>query len=151
MHSTEFGKRRVLAKVLRIAAPFAGSTTTVQDPQLLEHQLGALLAFVIVGLGWLDRRRPANRRPLGYMLPVLTVLGSLLLLGHAHSNFTTTQSLTNLINVQHAIFGAFGLFAGVVRWLSLRGLFPERAARLIWPSLIIGLGLFMAFCYRELV
>ena len=75
----------------------------------------------------------------------------LLLLGHAHSNFANTQELTNLINVQHAIFGAFGLFAGVVRWLSLRELLPERPARLVWPCLIIGLGLFMAFCYREAV
>jgi hypothetical protein len=50
---------------------------------------------------------------------------------------------------QHAIFGAFGLLAGTLRWLNLRGLFPDRAARLLWPGLVIGLGLFMTFCYRE--
>ncbi|PWU09966.1 MAG: hypothetical protein C5B50_26345 [Verrucomicrobia bacterium] len=119
------------------------------DPQVLEHQLGAVLAFVLVGLGLRDRRRPGPERPLGYALPVLMILGSLLLLGHAHSNFTATQELTNLINVQHAIFGAFGLLAGTLRWFELRGLFPDRATRLIWPSLVIGLGLFMTFCYRE--
>jgi hypothetical protein len=79
------------------------------------------------------------------------ILGSLMLLGHAHSSFTTTQDLTNLINVQHAVFGAFGLFAGVFRWFSLRGLVPEAQARLVWPALVIGLGLFMAFCYRETI
>jgi len=121
----------------------------IQDPQVLEHQVGALLAFVVVGFGWLDRRRPSEQRPLGYTLPVLMILGSLLLLGHAHSNFTSTQELTNLINVQHAVFGAFGLFAGLLRWLSLRGLLPNGQARLVWPALVIGLGLFMAFCYRE--
>jgi putative copper resistance protein D len=127
-------------------------TQTIQDPQLLEHQLGALLAFILVGLGFLDLRRAPPQRPLGYTLPVLMILGSLSLLGHAHSNFANTQPLTNLINVQHAIFGAFGLFAGVVRWLNLRGLLPERVSvRLIWPGLVIGLGLFMAFCYREAV
>jgi hypothetical protein len=88
---------------------------------------------------------------LGYTLPVVMVLGSLMLLGHAHSSFTTTQELTNLINVQHAVFGAFGLFAGVFRWLSLRGLIPGAQARLVWPVLVIGLGLFMAFCYRETI
>jgi hypothetical protein len=124
---------------------------TIQDPQLLEHQLGALLAFILVAFGWLDRRRPAGHRPLGYLLPVLVILGSLLLLGHAHSNFTNTQELTNLINVQHAVLGAFGLFAGLVRWLTLRGLLPERPAPLVWPGLVIGLGLFMAFCYCEAV
>jgi putative copper resistance protein D len=122
---------------------------TIRDPQLLEHQIGALLAFILVGLGWLDRRRPGRLRPLGYTLPVLMILGSLLLLGHAHSNFATSQELTNLINTQHAIFGTFGLFAGVVRWLNLRGLFPDRIARLVWPGLVIALGLFMAVCYRE--
>jgi uncharacterized membrane protein len=124
---------------------------TIQDPQLLEHQLGALMALILVGLGWWDRRRPANLRPLGYLLPVLMILGSLLLLGHAHSNFSNSQELTNLINVQHAIFGSFGLFAGLIRWLNLRGLFPDRAARLVWPVLIVGLGLYMTFCYREAV
>ena len=122
---------------------------TISDPQLLEHQLGALLAFILVGLGWLDRRLPEGQRPLGYALPVVMILGSLLLLGHAHSNFTSTQELTNLINVQHAVFGTFGLFAGTVRWLSLRGLFPAAIARPLWPALVIGLGLYMAFCYRE--
>jgi putative copper resistance protein D len=128
-----------------------GFAQIIQDPQLLEHQFGALLAFAVVGLGWLDQRLPAQRRPLGYTLPVVMILGSLLLLGHAHSNFTTTQDLTNLINVQHAIFGAFGLFAGVFRWLSLRGLIPAAQARLVWPVLVIGLGLFMAFYYRETI
>ena len=124
---------------------------TVQDPQLLEHQMGAFLALILVGLGWLDRRRPPEQRPLGYTLPALVILGSLMLLGHAHSNFANTQELTNLINVQHAVLGAFGLFAGLVRWLSLRGLFPQHIARVVWPGLVIGLGLFMAFCYREAV
>ena len=64
---------------------------------------------------------------------------------------TATQELTNLINVQYAMFGAFGLFAGTVRWLNLRGLFPNRAARVLWPGFVIAFGLFMAFCYREVV
>ena len=123
----------------------------VRDPQMLEHQIGAVLAFSLVALGWLDHRRPDPLRPLGYTLPLLMILGSLLLLGHAHSNFNTSQELTNLINSQHAVFGAFGLFAGVVRWLQLRGLFPDKPARLIWPGLVICLGLFMAFCYRETI
>ena len=61
----------------------------------------------------------------------------------------TRQTLTNLINVQHAVFGTFGLFAGVVRWLSLRGLFPLAVARPLWPALVIALGVYLAFCYRE--
>ncbi len=123
----------------------------IGDPTLFEHQLGAVLVLILAWLGWRDRRRPSLDRPLGYALPVMLILGSLMLLGHAHSNLAASQELTNLINVQHAIFGTFGLFAGIIRWLNLRGLFPDRIARFAWPSLVVGLGLFMAFFYREVV
>jgi hypothetical protein len=123
----------------------------LSDPQLLEHQLGGGMILLLAWLGWRERRSAGPERPLGYALPVIMVLGSLLLLGHAHSTRPADDALANLINVQHAVFGAFGLLAGTVRWLSLRGLFPRRAARWLWPGLIIGLGLFMTFCYREAV
>jgi putative copper export protein len=123
----------------------------LRDPQLLEHQLGAVMILLLVWLGWREIKRADDNRPLGYALPVIMILGSLLLLGHAHSTLTVTEELTNLVNVQHAVFGAFGLLAGTVRWLSLRGLLPSRAARWVWPSLVVGLGLFMTFCYREVV
>ena len=121
------------------------------NPAVAEHQIGALLVLILVWLGWRDKNKPAATRPLGYALPVLMIGGSLLLLGHAHSALTATQELTNLVNVQHAVLGTFGLFAGTVRWLDLRGLFPERLARVVWPGLVVALGLFMAFFYRELV
>jgi hypothetical protein len=79
------------------------------------------------------------------------IVGSLLLLGHAHSLTRIPDDLTILVNVQHAVFGAFGLFAGTTRLLMLRGLVPARAARVAWPSFVIGLGVFMAFFYREVV
>jgi len=123
----------------------------LSDPQLLEHELGAGMVLLLGGLGWMDRRRPEAQRPLGYALPVVMVIGSLSLLGHAHSALTSNDAVLNLISVQHTVFGAFGLFAGTVRWLSLRCLFPQLAARWIWPTLVIGLGLFMIFFYRELV
>lgn len=43
------------------------------------------------------------------------------------------------------------ILAGTVRWLALRHLFPPRIAGFLWPALIIGLGIFMAFFYREVV
>ena len=123
----------------------------ISDPSVLEHQFSALLVFILVWLGWRDRHHSPDQRPLGYALPLLMMLGSLLLLGHAHSNLNTSQELTNLINVQHAVFGTFGLGAGIIRWLSLRGLFPNRIARVAWPGLVLALGLFMTFFYREVV
>ena len=123
----------------------------VTNPQILEHQLGALMVFLLAWLSWRDLRNPEALRPLGYALPIVMIAGSLLLLGHAHSTLTVPDELTNLINVQHAILGAFGLFGGTLRWLVLRGVFPSRPANLLWPGGVIALGVFMAFFYREMV
>jgi len=123
----------------------------ITNPQLLEHQLGAVLVFLLAWLAWRDRHRAKYLRPLGFPLPLIMIAGSLLLLGHAHSTLSVPDELTNLINVQHAIMGACGLFAGTARLLQLRGVVPEKTAAIIWPSCVIALGVFMAFFYRELV
>ena len=121
----------------------------ISDPQLLEHQLGAVMILLLAWLGSWDLKKPEENRPLGYALPGILIAGGILLLGHAHSTLTITEGVVNLINLEHAVFGAFILLAGVTRWLSLRDLVPRPAANLIWPCLIIGLGVFMAFFYRE--
>lgn len=123
----------------------------VSNPAILEHQLGAVMVLVLAWLGWRDGARPAAERPMGRTLPVVMILGSLLLLGHAHSALSVTEELTNLINVQHAVLGAFGLLAGTLRWLSLRDLVPGYWGNRGWPLLVILLGCFLAFCYREVV
>lgn len=122
----------------------------LRSPQLLEHQLGAVLVFALAWLAWRDRHRPPALRPLGVALPVIMIAGSLLLLGHAHSTLSVPDELSNLINVQHAIMGACGLFAGTLRLMQLRGLLPHRAAGAAWPAGVIALGVFMAFFYREI-
>jgi putative copper export protein len=122
----------------------------IRNPQLLEHQLGAALVFALAWLAWRDRERPERLQPLGYALPAIMIAGSLLLLGHAHSTLVIPDDLTNLINVQHAIMGACGLFGGTLRLMQLRGLIPSRAAAIAWPGCVFALGVFMAFFYREL-
>jgi copper resistance protein D len=128
-----------------------GPITALTDPIVLEHRLGALMIVLLAWLGLREERRGGSDRPLGRALPVLMVVGSLLLLGHAHSSFGASDSLDTLINVQHAVMGGLGLLAGVVRWLELRGLFPRPVARVLWPSLVIAVGASMAFTYRELI
>jgi putative copper export protein len=122
----------------------------IVDPTIIEHQLGAGLVLVMAWLAWRDRRRPARERPLGPALPLLMMVGGVLLLGHAHTSVRTTEELGTLIGVQHGVLGALGLLAGTVRWLSLRGIFPERPARILWPLLVAVLGLFLTLCYREI-
>ncbi len=121
----------------------------ISDPVVVEHQIGALMVLVLVWLGWRDHKRPRFERPLGPALPLLMIAGSLLLLGHAHASVRSTQELTNLINVQHAIMGTIGLLAGTIRWLMLRHLLPEHGWKHVWPALIVALGSSMAFFYEE--
>jgi putative copper export protein len=123
----------------------------LRDPQIIEHQISAIMVFLLAWLGWRDLKNPPALRPLGYPLPVVMMVGSLLLLGHAHSTPNVPDGLTNLINTQHAVFGTFGLFAGTARWFTLRGLMPARWANILWPGCVVGLGLFMAFIYREAI
>jgi hypothetical protein len=129
----------------------ASLPTILRDPQLVEHQIGAALVFILAWLGWKDEKKSAEVQPLGYPLPILMICGSLMLLGHAHSNLSGSEQLTTLINVEHAIFGGLGLCAGIVRWFQLRLLVPSRVARIVWPTCVMGLGIFMAFFYREVM
>jgi len=122
----------------------------VRDPQLLEHQLGAVMILILAWLGWRRPPRPENPGA-GYALPMMLMAGGILLLGHAHSTLNADESLLNMINVQHAIFGTFIIVGGTVSWLVTRGLFPRRIGGVIWPCCVICLGLYMAFCYREVV
>ncbi len=121
----------------------------LRDPQLLEHQLGAVLILILAWLGWRQHARLDTQGPMRYALPIVLMAGGILLLGHAHSTLNTAEELQNMINVQHAVFGAFIIAGGMMNWLVVRGLFPRRGGNLFWPSMVIGLGLFMAFCYRE--
>ena len=121
------------------------------DPIVLEHRVGALMIVLLAVLGWREARRGGSDRPLGRALPVVMILGSLLLLGHAHSSFSASDRLTTIINVQHAILGGLGVIAGAVRWLEIRDLVPRRVASVVWPTLVIAIGVVMAFGYRELV
>jgi copper resistance protein D len=121
----------------------------LRDPQLLEHQLGAVLILILAWLGWRQHAKLDSQGPMRYALPIVLTAGGILLLGHAHSTLNTTEDLQNMINVQHAVFGMFIITGGVVNWLVVRRLFPSRLGNVIWPSMVIGLGLFMAFCYRE--
>jgi putative copper export protein len=123
----------------------------LRSPDILEHQLAAGLVFVLVLFGILDRRKTAHGRPLGYLLPVIMILGSLMLLGHAHSNLRMSEELSSLINAQHAMMGGCGLLAGFVRWLQLRGIFSGKWARVAWPAGVVALGIAMAFFYTEFI
>lgn len=123
----------------------------LRSPEIIEHQLGALLVFLLAAFGLRDRKREPAMRPPGFILPGIMILGSLMLLGHAHSNLRMSEELGALINAQHAVLGGFGLLAGFVRWMQLRGIFAGAWARTAWPAGVALLGAAMAFFYTEFI
>jgi hypothetical protein len=122
----------------------------LSNPQVIEHQIGALLVFALAALGFRDRQREPLLRPLGAAFPLVMICGSLMLLGHAHSSFGVSEELSNLINTEHAVIGSLGLVAGLSRWFEIRRLPGGAALRYVWPVALVSAGLFMAFFYREL-
>jgi len=121
------------------------------NPAVLGHRVGAGLVVLLAVLGWRAWARRAPKQPLGEALPLILIVGSLLFLGHVHQGFASTDRLDTIIGVQHTIIAALGLFAGVVRWLELREVLPRRAAGILWPGLIVTLGVMMAFWYHEVI
>jgi len=95
--------------------------------------LGALFVLIFAWLGWRARGGSVANGPFSHVFSGLIILGRLLLLGHAHSNFAGTGELTNLINVQHAVMGGLGR--------------PPSPSQHAAPAN----RLLMAFCYREAV
>lgn len=159
--------RRLRFVWIALLVPFAVFISLFADPEvfllpevsggawwsragILEHQIGAGLVLILAVLAARDHHRPPERQPLGLPLAVVLLLGSFLLLGHAHVSARSDDELTNLIQFQHACLGGIGLFAGTLRWLQLRGLVRGWLPRLGWPLLVVLMGTLLAFGYREL-
>jgi len=95
-----------------------GFWESAQDAEVVQHWLGALVAF---GLGWVEwqaRRGAFARRDLGYIFPVLSIVGGIVLLTHSHNIFELKQDF--LTQSTHVAMGVLAVIIGCARWLELR-------------------------------
>jgi copper resistance protein D len=93
-------------------------STTLGDPEVVQHRLGAVLVLALGLVEWrarLTRRRDAR---LPYVFPVLAAVGGVLLLTHAHAVFEPKSGY--LIQVTHTAMGALAVLIAAGRWLELR-------------------------------
>lgn len=100
------------------AWPFGGMgffESMFLNGEILQHRLGAILAFL---LGWIELR--ARRAPsrLAYLFPLLCGFGGIVLLTHSHVGFELKTEF--LIQSTHVAMGLFALLLGACRWLELR-------------------------------
>ncbi|MGH7893799.1 MAG: copper resistance D family protein [Candidatus Binatia bacterium] len=119
----------------------------VDDPEVLQHQLGAALAIALGLIEWRARTTttPATRLP--YVFPVLATLGGLFLLTHSHSAFEVKSSY--LIQITHTAMGALAVLLACTRWLELRLAPPaSRVAGAASTTAMLLIALVLVF-YRE--
>jgi putative copper resistance protein D len=89
-----------------------------EDPEVLQHRLGAFLAVAVGAIEWRARvgRRPAGIAP--YVFPFLVAAGGVLLLTHAHVAFEIKSAY--LVQVTHTAMGALAVCMACARLLELR-------------------------------
>ncbi len=113
--------------------------------EILQHRLGALLAFLLGGIE-IRARRPGARR-FRYLFPLLAAFGGIVLLTHSHVGFELQTEF--LIQSTHVAMGLFALFLGACRWLEIRLPPPYSCwAGAIAMGWMVGVGLLLLF-YKE--
>jgi putative copper resistance protein D len=117
------------------------------DAELLQHRLGALLAFLLGLLEWRARLAPRPRGAAAYVFPGLCLAGGILLLTHAHAAFEPKAYY--LVQITHTTMGALVVLVGAARWLELRlGGTAGRAAGTASEVAMLAIALVLVF-YRE--
>jgi copper resistance protein D len=115
-------------------------------PDVLQHRAFVVLIVAFAVFEWMVRTGRLDRRPWGYVFPLLCAVGGGLLLTHSHAMFNLKDEF--LTEVTHAPLGILGAFAGWGRWLELRLPGAGRGPGWLWTFCLIAVGLILVV-YRE--
>jgi copper resistance protein D len=115
-------------------------------PDVLQHRAFVVLIVAFAVFEWTVRTGRLDRRPWGYVFPLLCAVGGGLLLTHSHAMFNLKDEF--LAEVTHAPLGILGAFAGWGRWLELRLPGAGRGPGWLWTLCLIAVGLVLVV-YRE--
>ncbi len=124
-----------------------GFFTSLRDVEVVQHRMFVVL---LAAFGWFEWRvrTGRDRRPRAALVfPLLTALGSGLLLTHSHQIANVKDAL--LIEITHTPLALTGVTAAWARWLELR--LSGRVARVagyVWPVCFIVIAVLLFF-YRE--
>jgi copper resistance protein D len=127
--------------------PFGHTPFGAIGTEGIQHMMAAIL---VLGIGLIEWRARAGRRPggpLAYVFPVLGAVGGVLLLAHSHTAFELKPSF--LVQVTHSSMGAFAGLMVTARWLELRMLGrTRRLAGAAASAAMLAIALILLF-YRE--
>ena len=113
---------------------------SVTDAEVVQHWLGAVVAFFLGWFEWRARQRNFANPRLRLVFPVLCMLDGLVLLTHSHSTYALKNEF--MIQSTHIAMGFFALMLGCGRWLEVRLSGTGRAAASLAASssmLLVGL------------
>lgn len=125
-----------------------GFFETLADPEVFQHRVVGLLLFPFGLFEWAARTGRLESQRARLVFPILCAVGAGLLLVHSHTLTDVKERF--LIEFSHIPMGLFGVLAGWLRWLEIRGEGrARRIAGLLWPVCFSMVGLLLLF-YREL-
>jgi copper resistance protein D len=124
-----------------------GLIESLRDPEVVQHRIFVLL---IIGFGifeWRVRTGRSKSPGAALVFPLITAVGSALLLTHSHALSNLKDQL--LIEMTHVPLALCGILAGWARWLELRLDPPaSRIAAWVWPVCLTLVGIILIL-YRE--
>lgn len=125
-----------------------GFFETLVDPEVFQHRVVALLLIPFGWFEWRVRTGQLKSERAALIFPVLCAVGAALLLVHNHTLTDVKERF--LIEFSHLPMGLFGVLAGWLRWLEIRGAGrAKHVAGLLWPLCFSMVGVLLMF-YREL-
>jgi putative copper resistance protein D len=124
-----------------------GLIESLRDPEVVQHRIFVML---IIGFGifeWRVRTGRSRSPRAALVFPLITAVGSALLLTHSHALSNLKDQL--LIEMTHVPLALCGILAGWTRWLELRLDPPaSRIAAGVWPICLTLVGIILIL-YRE--
>ncbi|MDO8606906.1 MAG: CopD family protein [Phaeospirillum sp.] len=125
-----------------------GFFETLGDPEVFQHRVVGLLLFPFGLFEWAVRTGRLKTERSALIFPVLCAVGAALLLVHNHTLSDVKERF--LIEFSHIPMGIFGVLAGWMRWLEIRGEGRvKRVAAVVWPICFSMVGLLLLI-YREI-
>ena len=121
-----------------------GFLASVQDPEVVQHWIAAMLVFGLGWSGWLVNSQPPGKKAFRFVFPVLCLVGGLLMLTHSHGVLERKEEF--LIQNTHVSIGVLAVLMGCARWLEIRLPAPHhrRAGRLSSLAMVL-VGLILLF------
>ena len=121
-----------------------GFADSVQDPEVVQHWVAAMLVFGLGWSGWLVSKQSSGRMACQFVFPVLCLIGGLIMLTHSHGVLERKEEF--LIQNTHVSIGVLAVLMGCARWLEIRLPAPHNrlAGRLSLLAMVL-VGLILLF------